>query len=125
MPTQTASYLSADQAAYTELTRIQRRRDPEQGRWKDYYRFVIDCLRRYLDQQHHVQTVDRTVAEMRRALRSSSIAAAQVQSLLDLWAENEAVQTSVYLPGLGQGRQLIDRARTLIAQTTSPSSLVA
>ncbi len=122
MPTQPADSRPAYQAAYDELTRIQRRHDPEQGRWKDYYRLVIDCLRRFLEQQHDVRTTNRSVAEMRRALRHSSIAPAQAQSLLALWAENEAIQTATYLPGLAQGRQLTGRARTLIEQTARPSA---
>jgi hypothetical protein len=108
--------LPAYQAAQDELTLIERRRDPEQGRWQEYYRLVIDCLRRFLAQEHNIQTANRSVAEMRRALRQSPGAPAQRQSLLDLLAENETVQKATYLPGLGQGRQLIGRARTLIEE---------
>jgi hypothetical protein len=102
--------------AHEELTRIERRRDPEQGRWQEYYRLVVDCLRRFLVQEHQVKTANRSVAEMHRALRGSTLSSAQTQPLLDLLAENDTVQTATYLPGPTQGRRLIERARTMIEQ---------
>ena len=125
MSTQPDDSRPAYQAAYAELTRIQRRRDPEQGRWKEYYRLVIDCLRRFVEKQHGVQTSARSVDEMRRGLRHSSMRTAQVQSLLDLLAENEAIQTSVFLPGRGEGRQLTGRARSWVDQDGLPSALAS
>lgn len=117
MSTQTSNSPSAYQTAYDELTRIQRRSDPEQGRWKEHYRLVIDCLRRFVEQRYGVRIANRSTAEMRRLLHRSSLAPAPMQSLLDLMAENEAIQASTYLPGLGQGRQLVWRARTFVEQT--------
>jgi hypothetical protein len=116
MQTSRIDTLPAYQAAQDELTRIERRRDPEQGRWQEYYRLVIDCLRRFLVQEHNIQTANRSVAEMRRALRQFPGAPAQTQSLLALLSENETIQMATYLPGLEQGRQLIGRARTLIEE---------
>jgi hypothetical protein len=122
MQTSRIDTLPAYQAAQDELTRIERRRHPEQGRWKDYYRLVVDCLRSFLAQEHNIQTANRSAAEMRRALRQSPGAPAQTQALLDLLAENETVQMATYLPGLEQGRQLIGRARTLIDLLAKPSN---
>ncbi len=107
---------SVYQTAQDELTRIERRRDPEQGRWQEYYRLVIDCLRRYLAQQHNVKTANRSATEMQRALRHSRLSSMQRQALLALLAENDTVQAATYLPGPTQGRQLIGRARSLIEQ---------
>ena len=108
--------------AQDELTRIERRRDPEQGRWQEYYRLVVDCLRHFLAQEHNVRTANRSVAEMQQALRRSTLSSAQTQPLLDLLAENDTVQTATYLPGPTQGRQLIGRARTMIEQMAPAST---
>ena len=116
MPTPHTDTSPAYHTAQEELTRIERRRDPEQGRWQEYYRLVVDCLRRFLAQEHQVKTANRSVAEMQRALRGARLSSAQTQPLLDLLAENDTVQTATYLPGPTQGRQLIGRARTLIEQ---------
>jgi hypothetical protein len=122
MQTSRIATLPAYQAAQDELTRIERRRDPEQGRWQEYYRLVIDCVRGFLAQEHNIQTANRSVAEMRRALRQSPRTPGQMQALLDLLTENERVQRATYLPGLAQGRQLIGRARTLIDVLSKPFS---
>ena len=116
MPTPHTDTSPAYHTAQDELTRIERRRDPEQGRWQEYYRLVVDCLRRFLVQEHQVKTANRSVAEMQRALRGSTLSSAQTQPLLDLLAENDTVQTATYLPGPTQGRHLIGRARTMIEQ---------
>lgn len=125
MPTPQTDRSPAYQTAQGELTRIERRRAPEQGRWQEYYRLVVDCLRRFLAQEHNVQTTNRSVAEMQQALRRSALTSAltpvQTQPLLDLLAENDTVQKALYLPGPTQGRQLIGRARTLIEQMSISS----
>ncbi|MBI1298607.1 hypothetical protein GC175_27040 [bacterium] len=115
----------AYQAAQDELTRIERRRDPEQGRWQEYYRLVVDCLRYFLAQEHKVRTANRSVTEMQQALRRSTLSSAQTQPLLDLLAENDTVQMATYLPGPTQGRQLIGRARTMIDQMAQASTSTA
>jgi hypothetical protein len=122
MPTQADKNQSAYQTAYDELNRIQRRSDLEQGRVREHYILVIDCLRRFVEQQYGVRTPNRSAAEMRRLLHRVPIPPAQMQSLLDLMAENESIQAAAYLPGPGQGRQLVWRARTLIEQTEKSSS---
>ena len=100
----------AYQTAQNELTRIERRRDPEQGRWQEHYRLVADCLRRFLAQEHNIQTTNRSVAEMQRALRHAPLSSMQTQALLELLTENDTVQTATYLPGPAQGHQLIGRS---------------
>jgi hypothetical protein len=125
MQTSQIDTLPAYQTALDELTRIERRRDPEQGRWQVYYRSVVDCLRRFLAQQHNVQTANRSVTEMQRALRQSSLSPTQTEELLQLLAENDAVQKATYLPGLAQGRQLIERARTLVEQMRAGAASAA
>lgn len=102
-----------------ELTQIYAHHYPEQGRWKEYYAAIVDCLRHYLAQQYHIHLESRSVRELQRALRHAPLAAEQTQALLDLFAENEAVQMSHYLPGLGQGRQLIEYIRFLVTQLES------
>jgi hypothetical protein len=125
MQTSRIDTLSAYQTAQDELTRIERRRDPEQGRWQEYYRLVIDCLRRFLAQEHNVQTANRSAAEMRRALRQSSLSTTQTEELIQLLVENDTVQKATYLPGLAQGRQLIERARTLVEQMRADAASAA
>ena len=56
-------------ATCDQLTRIHDRHYPEQGKWKEYYQLVVDCLRTYLAEEFQIDLDDRSVEELRRGLR--------------------------------------------------------
>ena len=64
---------SPDEPDTTRTARIEGLRLPEQGRFKQYYTLVTDCLRAYLEQPLQIHTFDRTTAELKVELHCSTL----------------------------------------------------
>lgn len=105
------------QAAYDELTRIEGLRLMEQGRPKEYYTLVTDCLRQYLEKQLDVRAFDRTTWELKLAVRDSAIAPEHGRWFLDLFMESDLVKFAKFFPETRAARQFIIKARTMVDLT--------
>jgi hypothetical protein len=105
------------QVAYHELERIQGLGLLEQGRFKEYYTLVTDCLRTYLAQQFSLRVHDRTTAELRPILQQSDLAPEQSRQFLTLFAESDLVKFAKFTPDPGPARQLVAQACSLVDAT--------
>ncbi len=76
------------QVAYDELARIEGLGLLEQGRAKEYYTLVTDCLRTYLADQFHLRVLDRTTTELKPILRQSDLAPDHTRRFLDLFMDS-------------------------------------
>jgi hypothetical protein len=107
------------QVAYDELERIRGLGLLEQGRFKEYYTLVTDCLRTYLAQQFSLRVHDRTTTELRPILQQSDLAPEQSRQFLTLFAESDLVKFAKFTPDPGLARQLVAEAHSLV-DTTRP-----
>lgn len=102
------------QVAYDELARIESLGLLEQGRFKEYYTLVTDCLRIYLKRQFSLRVLDRTTSELRAILRGSKLAPDQARRFLDLFTESDLVKFAKFTPDVETARQAVHEARELV-----------
>lgn len=107
----------AYQIAYDELDRIERLDLPGQGRFKEHYSLVTDCLRHYLGGMYHIPAIDLTTSETKMALQKSPLASAQGEHFMRLFTEGDLVKFARFLPAVDEAYQLVKRARTLVDET--------
>jgi hypothetical protein len=108
------------QIAYDELVRIEGLGLVEQGRFKEYYTLVTDCLRAYLEAQFDLSVFDRTTSELRPVLRRSELAADHARGFLDLFMASDLVKFAKLTPDAREAGQLTGQARQLV-QATGPA----
>ena len=102
------------QVALDELGRIEGLRLPDQGRFKEYYSLVTDCLRGYLEKQHDVRAFDRTTVELKASLRESTLSTEQRRRFISIFAESDWVKFARFIPEMEMARQLLTQARILV-----------
>ncbi len=115
-------YLTPEQAAMKEFTRIEALGLAEQGRIKQHYTLVSETVRRYLERRFRVLAMESpsssTVAEIRRK-EATPEALGLIRSVLD---ETDLVKFAKFLPDGDAAGSLIDRGRQLVRMTGSRPS---
>jgi len=105
------------QVALDELARIESLGLLEQGRFKEYYSLITDCLRAYLEGQFDLRALERTTSELKAALRQSDLEPEPVRQLLALFAESDLVKFAKFTPQVPAARQAMARAQAFVDQT--------
>jgi hypothetical protein len=105
------------QVAYDELGRIEGLGLLEQGRFKEYYTLVTDCLRTYLESQFKLGVFERTTSELRAIFHHSELAPDHARLFLELFAESDLVKFAKFTPDTETARRLTARARELVTLT--------
>ena len=103
--------------ALAELARIEALDLPGQGRHKEYYTLVGDCLRRYLQGMYHIPAMDMTTAEIKQALRHAPLPPEHARRFTALLSDADLVKFARLVPPLEEARALIPRAREAIHLT--------
>ena len=109
----------AHQIAYEELDRIEQLDLLGQGRFKEYYTLVSDCMRYYLEGRYQIPALDLTTAEIKANLNSSTILTTHAQQFLTLFSISDLVKFARLTPDLEEAINLITQARQLIDNTKS------
>jgi hypothetical protein len=105
------------QVAYDELIRIEGLGLLEQGRFKEYYTLVTDCLRTYLESQFRLGVFEHTTSELGVILRHSELAPDHARLFLELFSESDLVKFAKFTPDTETARRLTARARELVTLT--------
>jgi hypothetical protein len=105
------------QVACDELARIEGLGLVEQGRFKEYYTLVTDCLRVYLEAQFDLRVLDRTTSELRLVLRRSELSADDARGFLDLFMDSDLVKFAKLTPDVREALQVAVEARQLVEAT--------
>ena len=105
------------QVALDELARIEGLNLPAQGRYKELYTLVTDCLRLYLEKQHRVRAFDRTTPELKQSLAESNIERATTAAFIDLFTEGDMVKFAKFTPQAPAAKQATLAARALVEAT--------
>lgn len=113
------------QIAFDELVRIESLGLPGQGRIKEYYTLIADCLRTYLENQFHLRVFDRTTSELKPILAQSDLSPEQARRLLDLFREGDLVKFAKFVPDPATASLAILEARSFVEATMSKPELEA
>jgi hypothetical protein len=88
---------------------------PAEGRFRQHYSQVTDCLRQFLEVVHGVPALERTTRETKTALRATpAIPADTAAALIALLSEADQVKFAGGRPGIETAEAAIPRARVLI-----------
>lgn len=102
------------QSCSATLTAIQRKHYPEQGRFKQLYSEVTECLRTYLNKQYELDIGDRSLAELERVLKGLRGPTELFRDLRLLFEENDKVQAASWLPAKEEALRQPERAQALL-----------
>ncbi|HSG15126.1 MAG TPA: hypothetical protein VLE70_02235 [Anaerolineae bacterium] len=108
------------EVALDELARIEGLHLPDEGRFKEHYTLISDCLRHYMERRVDVPMLERTTAEIETGLRETSLpqtVASQYVSLLDV---SDLVKFSKFKPDATGANGLLESARQIVL-TTKPA----
>ncbi|HMQ50922.1 MAG TPA: hypothetical protein PKD98_02415 [Anaerolineae bacterium] len=109
----------AEVIAYAELERIEALNLPASDRFKEHYSLVTDCLRRYIEGRYTLPALERTTDEMRSTFsRSPDVNPEQATRFLTIFKDSDLVKFARFKPQPDEAYQLVERARSLVRQTT-------
>jgi hypothetical protein len=103
-----------DRVALDELARIDGLRLPAEGRFKEHYTLVTDCLRTYIERQFDAHAFDRTTSELKVSLSQSKMSPEHSRLYVDLFSDSDLVKFAKLRPTLAEADQLTTRARRLV-----------
>jgi hypothetical protein len=107
------------QVALDELARIKSLRLPEDGRFKEHYHLVTACLRQYLERQYRIPAQDRTTAELKPLLQSTSMSDTQADAFGRLFVDTDLVKFTDVTPSPEAAYNLLLRARALVTRSAA------
>lgn len=93
--------------AYAELERIEALNLPAKNQIKEHYSLVATCLRRYIEGRYRVSALEQTTAELKAALRGTTVSQADSIRLLTLVTESDYVKFARYQPRDDETKALI------------------
>lgn len=102
------------QIALAELARIERLDLPGQGRFKEHYTLVSDCLRQYLENEYHIPALEHTTAEIRVSLRHTSLEQKCRHQFLSLFEMSDLVKFARFIPTPDEAWHFFTDARQLM-----------
>lgn len=106
--------LPADYVALTELTRIEKLDLVAEGRLKEHYTLVTDCIRHYLEARYNVEAMDQTSSELLLELRERRITVTKLEELLQ---ESDLVKFAKHTPPAADAEAILTTAREIVVKT--------
>lgn len=120
---------SAHVIAYEELARIEALDLPGQGRLKEYYSLISECLRHYLEKRYNLPAMDLTTSEIESQFNQLNhhnyMSPNNSQLFVGLFKNCDLVKFARFIPNIDEAETLISRARNLVDLTkmSRPSDL--
>lgn len=105
------------EVALDELAHIQSLNLPEQGRFKEHYSLISDCVRLYMEKRFEIPMMERTTAEIAANLEpieANANISGQYLSLLDV---SDLVKFSKFKPEIASAYGLLASARQIVIAT--------
>jgi hypothetical protein len=106
-----------NEVALDELARIFNLGLLEQGLYKEYYTFLSDCIRTYMEAVYHIPALERTTGEILTSLRGKSVDPQVSRQFVSFLSACDLVKFSKFKPELNEGQQALSDARSLIEST--------
>jgi hypothetical protein len=105
------------EVAMDELARIESLNLPTEGRYKEHYTLVSNCVRRYMEQTWAIPVLERTTAEIQAGLRAADMPVDVRRLFLSFLDESDLVKFSTFTPDTLSASQLLGQARLIVAAT--------
>jgi len=108
----------AHEIAYRELEDIRRRGLIQQGKIKEFYTRLSDCIRRYLENRFFFRTSEMTSEEFLESVKDSAVLSAEHKLLLkDFLSSCDMVKFARYGPAQNEIETSFEKAKSFIDQT--------
>lgn len=107
----------AYQVALDELDRIKGLDLPGQGRLKEHYTLVSECMRTYLEDAYRVPAIDQTTDEIRQGLRATDFGTEPARHAVELLEESDLVKFAKFVPDVRSAREAAVQSRRLVELT--------
>jgi hypothetical protein len=105
------------EVAMDELAHIESLNLPAEGRYKEHYTLISNCVRRYMEQTWAIPVLERTTAEIQASLRAADVPADVRRLFLSFLDESDLVKFSTFTPDALSASQLLGQARLIVAAT--------
>jgi hypothetical protein len=103
--------------ALDELARINGLGLPKDGRFKEHYTLVSDCIRLYMERTYEIPVLERTTSEIQVNLKSKNIFTEVSRHFVSILDVSDLVKFSKFQPDIASAGHLIDDARQLVIET--------
>lgn len=114
MPAPAIDVRPPHEVALAELARIEALDLPGQGRYKEYYTLISDCMRRYLVDGFQIPAIDLTTSETQKRLAASDLPPALGQRLVVILLEADLVKFARFTPEDDEAEGVIAQARYFV-----------
>jgi hypothetical protein len=114
------------EVALDRLARLEKLDLPNEGRFKEHYTLVSDCIRIYVERAFHITVMERTTAEIQRSIKQTAISPTVVHQFISLLDESDLVKFSKFTPDVSDARQALLNGRSIVEETmllNQPDSL--
>lgn len=105
------------EVALDELRRIKGLGLPEQGRFKEHYTLVSECMRLYVEKTTSLPMLERTTVEIQASLKHSALPAQVAGRFLALLDISDLVKFSKFTPDAADAYALVEQARAFVEAT--------
>ena len=105
------------EVALDELERIEGLHLPQNGRFKEYYTFVSDTVRFYIEKSYGVPVMERTTGEIQTSLRNSNMDLNVTRDFVNFLNASDLIKFSTFEPNVADAKQLMLSARNIVAST--------
>lgn len=105
------------EVALDRLDRIERLDLPNEGRFKEHYTMVSDCVRIYVERAFDIPVVERTTSEIQRSILQTPITPPTSREFLSLLDESDLVKFSKFTPDAASARQALTTGRHIVMET--------
>jgi len=103
--------------AFDELDRIAALNLPAQGRFKEHYTLVSDCIRQYMEAAYHAPVLERTTAEIRSSFKQAELPANVTHQFVQFLDESDLVKFSTFTPDAASAQSLLALGHDLVEMT--------
>jgi len=106
------------EVALERLDRIENLGLPNEGRYKEHYTMLSDCVRIYVERAFHIPVMERTTSEIQKDIKRTTITSAISRQFLSLLDESDLVKFSEFTPDVISARQALQLGRLIVVETT-------
>lgn len=103
--------------AFDELDRIAALHLPEQGKFKEHYTLVSDCIRQYMEVTIHVPVMERTTGEIRKSFKQANISANVTHQFVQFLDESDFIKFSTFTPDVAAAQTLLALGHDIVEMT--------
>lgn len=111
------------EVALERLDRIEQLDLPREGRFKEHYTLISDCVRVYVERAFDIPIMERTTAEIQKSIKKTPISIPVARQFLMLLDESDLVKFSKFTPDAPTAEEALQRGRFIVMETMPSGEL--